>query len=80
MTNIFIPLSPTPAVAQSLAGQLKYLASNDTAYDEHMAWRSKKLSELSPGFQRLVELTKLDGPECQLCQRIAKKRYELESQ
>ena len=73
---MYDPKSMTP---KGLAEILQRLAANDTLYDEHMSWRSKTLSELSPGFQRLVEMTKLPGPECQLCQKVAQKRYSMET-
>lgn len=64
---------------EKLAEELKRLSADDKAYDEMLAWRSKPLSELSPGFQRLVAETR-DKPktECQLCQVVAKKRLEYE--
>ena len=72
---LYDPKTMTP---QILADKLKKLAANDTLYDEHMAWRQKKLTELSPAFQRLVEMSKLQGPECQLCIKVAIKRYSME--
>jgi hypothetical protein len=73
-----ILFEPGVMTGKSLAEKLKQLEANDALYEEHMAWRKKNLSELSPGFQRLMELTKLPGPECQLCQVVAKKRFDME--
>ncbi len=61
-----------------LADELKRLEANDTAYEEHFAWRKRPLEEQAPGFQRLVGLTKLPRAECQLCQKVAVKRFERE--
>jgi hypothetical protein len=72
---LYDPKTMTP---RTLAETLKEIAANDTLYDEHMAWRKKKLADLSPGFQRLVELSKLQGPECQLCIKVALRRYSME--
>ncbi len=66
----------TPA---TLANELKRLEANDTAYEEHFAWRKRPLEEQAPGFQRLMGLTKLPRPECQLCQKVAVKRFGRES-
>ncbi len=51
------------------------MSTNDTAYEEHMAWRSLTLSQLSPGFQRMVEYGRLPNPECRLCHKVAEKRF-----
>ena len=46
-----IVYDPDTMTPKSLAERLEIIAANDTLYDEHMAWRGKKLSDLSPGFQ-----------------------------
>ena len=43
-----------------------------------MAWRNKTLSELSPGFQRMVAYGRLPNPECRLCQKVAELRFAKE--
>ncbi len=65
----------TPA---TLANELKRLEANDTAYEEHFAWRKRPLEEQAPGFQRQMGLTKLPSTMCQLCQKVAVKRFERE--
>lgn len=63
---------------ESLAKTLQKITANDTLYEEHMAWRKLTLSNLSPGFQRMVEYGRLPNPECRLCQKVAKMRFTKE--
>ncbi len=73
-----IVYDPDTMTPKSLAERLKVLAANDTLYEEHMAWRRMKLRDLSPGFQRQVELSRLPNAECRLCIKVAELRYQRE--
>jgi hypothetical protein len=59
---------------------LKQLSENDALYEEHMKWRGLQLSELSLGFQRLVNLSRGPNAACKLCIKVAQLRYDMEKQ
>ena len=61
---------------QALAAELKRLLANRTAYEETMAWRTKPLSSLGQGYQRLVAMTKMEHSQCRVCKLVATMRAE----
>ncbi|GAX81288.1 hypothetical protein CEUSTIGMA_g8720.t1 [Chlamydomonas eustigma] len=74
---IYNPETMTP---QQLAERLKKLSEDDALYEEHMKWRGLQLSDLSPGFQRLVNLSRGPNAACKLCMKVAQLRYDKEKQ
>jgi hypothetical protein len=72
--------NPETMSPKQLADHLKQLSENDALYEEHMKWRGLQLSELSLGFQRLVNLSRGPNAACKLCIKVAQLRYDMEKQ
>uniref|UniRef100_A0A0G4G0W0 Fucosyltransferase n=1 Tax=Chromera velia CCMP2878 TaxID=1169474 RepID=A0A0G4G0W0_9ALVE len=60
---------------QKLEALLVRLMGNDEEYEEYMAWKKLSLSELSPGFQAMVERAKEGEPRCKMCKWYAETVY-----
>jgi hypothetical protein len=59
---------------ERLVAEIRRLQSNETAYNETMAWRFMPLTSLGSGYQKLVALGKLEHSQCRLCKLVAKRR------
>ena len=61
---------------EALAAELKRLMADRAAYEQRFAWRSKPLSSLGQGYQRLVGMTRMEHSQCRVCKQVATLRAE----
>jgi len=57
-----------------LVAEMERLANNKSAYEEKLAWKRRKLSELSPSFLQKAGLAATSW-QCKLCQLAAQQRH-----
>eukprot|EP00775_Hariotina_reticulata_P011466 gene11466-11612_t len=56
----------------ALAAQLEWLVSDKGAYEEKLAWKTRKLGQLSTGFQHLYKVSEgVFTERCHLCRLLS---------
>ncbi|KAI8839514.1 hypothetical protein BJ741DRAFT_599539 [Chytriomyces cf. hyalinus JEL632] len=62
--------------SKGLVDEINRVLTDEAVFNRYMAWRSRPLDQLSPGYRKLLSLSEVDE-RCRMCQFLHEKRNRL---